>query len=196
MGFGDAVASAGPHAKKPAPYLRQITIQTPHCSIFTGRMLFLTPIQQCQSTEGIISRSLFKIHSVSWHVGNLACWQDVHEACNTRVTVEADWTGSLDEHTQSHLTTHLTTHSALHRTAFSTSTDSTLFQSNRPHNTPETANSVSWSITPHANVVKWCLLAKLPNYQQISYIFPKNKNVLAGWRFNGAFNTAQVILHL
>jgi len=25
---------------------------TPHHSIFTGRMLFLTPNQQCQSTEG------------------------------------------------------------------------------------------------------------------------------------------------
>jgi len=26
--------------------------QTPHHSIFTDRMLFLTPNQQCQSTEG------------------------------------------------------------------------------------------------------------------------------------------------
>ena len=33
---------------KSAPRSRQIT----HCSVFTGRMLFLTPNQQCQSTEG------------------------------------------------------------------------------------------------------------------------------------------------
>ena len=32
--------------------LRQITTPTPHDSIFADRMLFLTPNQQCQSTEG------------------------------------------------------------------------------------------------------------------------------------------------
>ena len=31
---------------------KQITTPTPDHSIFTGRMLFLTPNQQCQSTEG------------------------------------------------------------------------------------------------------------------------------------------------
>ena len=31
---------------------RQITTSTPHQSIFTGQMLFLTPNQQCKSTEG------------------------------------------------------------------------------------------------------------------------------------------------
>ena len=34
------------------PHSRQITIQKPHYSIFTGQVLFLTPNQQCQSTEG------------------------------------------------------------------------------------------------------------------------------------------------
>jgi len=34
------------------PWSRQITTPTPHYSIFTGRMLFLTCNQQCQSTEG------------------------------------------------------------------------------------------------------------------------------------------------
>ena len=38
--------------KQSAPRSRQITTSTPHHSIFTGRMLFLTPNQQCQSTEG------------------------------------------------------------------------------------------------------------------------------------------------
>jgi len=39
--------------KQSAPRSRQITTPTPHRSIFTGRMLFLTPSQQCQSTEGL-----------------------------------------------------------------------------------------------------------------------------------------------
>jgi len=38
--------------KQSAPHSRQITTPTPHHSIFTGRMLFMTPNQQCQSTEG------------------------------------------------------------------------------------------------------------------------------------------------
>ena len=35
-----------------APHSRQITTLVPHHSFFTGRMLFLMPNQQCQSTEG------------------------------------------------------------------------------------------------------------------------------------------------
>jgi len=38
--------------KQSVPRSEQITTQTPHHSIFTGRMLFLTPTQQCQSSEG------------------------------------------------------------------------------------------------------------------------------------------------
>jgi len=47
--------------KQSAPRSRQITTLTPHHSIYTttylhkiytGRMLFLTPNQQCQSTKG------------------------------------------------------------------------------------------------------------------------------------------------
>jgi len=38
--------------KQSAPRSRQITTPTPHHSIFTGRMLFLMPNQQCQSTKG------------------------------------------------------------------------------------------------------------------------------------------------
>jgi len=34
-----------------APRCRQTTMPAPHHSIFTGRMLVLTPNQQCQSTE-------------------------------------------------------------------------------------------------------------------------------------------------
>ena len=43
--------------KQYAHRFRQITTPTPHHSIFTGRMLFLTPNQQCQSTEGNNSNS-------------------------------------------------------------------------------------------------------------------------------------------
>jgi len=32
---------------------RQTTMPVPDHSMFTGRMLFLTPNQQCQSTEGM-----------------------------------------------------------------------------------------------------------------------------------------------
>jgi len=39
--------------KQSAPHFRQITTPTLHHSIFTGRVLFLTPNQQCQSTEGL-----------------------------------------------------------------------------------------------------------------------------------------------
>jgi len=38
--------------KLSAPHYRQITTPTPHHSIFTCRMLFLMPNQQCQSTRG------------------------------------------------------------------------------------------------------------------------------------------------
>jgi len=38
---------------KSAPRCRQITTPAPDHSVFTGRMPFLQPNQQCQSTEGI-----------------------------------------------------------------------------------------------------------------------------------------------
>jgi len=38
---------------KPAPRCRQITMPAPHLSVLTGRMPFLPPNQQSQSTEGI-----------------------------------------------------------------------------------------------------------------------------------------------
>jgi len=56
----DAVSSAVPYAKQSAPRCRQITTSTPNQSISTGRMLFLTPNQQCQSTEGIVLQQRMK----------------------------------------------------------------------------------------------------------------------------------------
>jgi len=49
---GVAVASAEPLYKSFAPRSRQVTMPAPHHSIFTGRMFFLTPNQQCQCTDG------------------------------------------------------------------------------------------------------------------------------------------------
>jgi len=42
--------------KQSAPRSRQITTPTRHHSFFIGRMLFLMPSQQCQSTESLSSR--------------------------------------------------------------------------------------------------------------------------------------------
>ena len=54
MGFGDGSGISWTTCKQSAPRSRQIITPTPtpHRSIFTGRMLFLTPNQHCQSTEG------------------------------------------------------------------------------------------------------------------------------------------------
>jgi len=51
-GFWDGSGISWTICKQSAPHSRQITTPTPHHSIFTGRVLFLTPNQQCQSTEG------------------------------------------------------------------------------------------------------------------------------------------------
>ena len=42
---------------KSAPYSRQITMPAPHRSVFTGRMPFVLPNQQRQSTEGITNNA-------------------------------------------------------------------------------------------------------------------------------------------
>ena len=42
-----------------APHSRQITTLTPRHSIFTGRMLFLTPNQQCQALKALSGFWLF-----------------------------------------------------------------------------------------------------------------------------------------
>ena len=52
MEFWDGSGISWTICKQSAPHSRQITASTHHCSIFRGQMLFLTPNQQCQSTEG------------------------------------------------------------------------------------------------------------------------------------------------
>jgi len=56
MGFGDGIGISWTICRQSAPHSRHITTltPTPHHSICTGQMLFLTPNQQCQSTEGSI----------------------------------------------------------------------------------------------------------------------------------------------
>jgi len=55
MGFGDAVAAAGPYANSlHLATEREITAPTPNHSIFTGQMLFPTPNKQCKHTKGTV----------------------------------------------------------------------------------------------------------------------------------------------
>ena len=56
MGFWDGGSISWTICKQSAPRSIQITTPTPHHSIFTGRMLFLAPNQQCQSIKGTIER--------------------------------------------------------------------------------------------------------------------------------------------
>ena len=64
------------------PCSRQITMLAPHHSLFTGRMLFLMPNRQCQSTEGIkksqnytqlFSMQLLATNSVHTHYLHYGC---------------------------------------------------------------------------------------------------------------------------
>ena len=50
---------SGSGVRKSAPRSRQITTPAPHCSVFfTGRMPFLPPNQQCQSTVSIYNHAV------------------------------------------------------------------------------------------------------------------------------------------
>jgi len=63
VGFGDGSGISWTICKQSAPRSRLITTPTPHHSIFTGWMLFLTPTEQCQSTEGKHSCKIKKKHT-------------------------------------------------------------------------------------------------------------------------------------
>ena len=60
MGFGGRSGISWTICKQRAPSSRQITTPT----IFTGRMLFMTPDQQCQSTEGTRKSKLASKYNV------------------------------------------------------------------------------------------------------------------------------------
>ena len=52
MGFWDGSGISGTIRKQSAPCCRQITTPTPNYSIFTGRILFLTP-NPCTSDKAL-----------------------------------------------------------------------------------------------------------------------------------------------
>ena len=52
MGFWDAVASAGPYANNLNLVQADNHTNTSSLSFCSGRMFFLTPNEQCESTEG------------------------------------------------------------------------------------------------------------------------------------------------
>ena len=80
MGFWDGSGISWTICKQPAPRSRQITTPAPHRSIFTGRMLFLTHNQQCQSTECTHFEKLIKLI-------NTGCW---HGCTDSTETVRAN----------------------------------------------------------------------------------------------------------
>ena len=61
---------------KSAPRSRQITRSVPHHSVFTGRMSFLPPNQQCQSTEGIVTE-ISALTKLTTHTSRLKCKKTV-----------------------------------------------------------------------------------------------------------------------
>ena len=110
MGFWDGSGISWTICKQSAPQSRQITIPTPHHSIFTGRMLILTPNQQClaavrtnavsekqtqqlPSTDACLqSAALYSVHELArvrrsfWH-GEMGRW------CRTGVGAAAGTVG-------------------------------------------------------------------------------------------------------
>jgi len=74
--------------KQSAPWSRQITTPArPHHWIFTGPMLFLTPNQQCQSTQGMTlsSHEPYIATSVIWQATHM---QSAYESSTTAINNE------------------------------------------------------------------------------------------------------------
>jgi len=97
MRFWDGSSISWTICKQSAPRCRQMT-PTPHHSIFTGRMLFLTPNQQCQSTEGRSSASYIAVDTtplafVGDHHAAVWLWIDrrPHLLQVCRVTIDISW---------------------------------------------------------------------------------------------------------
>jgi len=66
--FEDGSGISWTIGKQSAPLSRHITTPTPHHSIFTGQMLFLTPKQQCQGTLVVIVGFLLHLFDTTlWH---------------------------------------------------------------------------------------------------------------------------------
>jgi len=71
--------------KRSTPRSREMTTPTPHHSIFTDRMLFLTPNQQRQSTEGTRSQHKMATRSVQPFLqGSQLCPTHTHTHTHTQ----------------------------------------------------------------------------------------------------------------
>jgi len=69
MGFLNGSGISWTICKQSSPRSRQTTTPTPHHSIFTGRMLFLTLNRQCQSTEDSTVHTLaLALTNANWSV--------------------------------------------------------------------------------------------------------------------------------
>jgi len=70
MGFWNGSSISWTICKQSAPRCRQITTPAPHYSMFTDQMLFSTPNQQCQSTEGRCTTIAYvRYFRHAWHLG-------------------------------------------------------------------------------------------------------------------------------
>ena len=70
IGFWDGSGISWTICKQSAPRSRQLITSIPHHSIFTARMLFPTPNQQCQRTEGTEEVLLLTIVILHTHTFN------------------------------------------------------------------------------------------------------------------------------
>jgi len=92
MEFGADSGISWTMCKQSAPRSGQATTPTPHHSIFTGRMLFLMPNQQCQSNEG--TKHWRHITAVQFS------WQQIHnklKAFNLLYNIQTS-DGQTDKH--------------------------------------------------------------------------------------------------
>ena len=80
MGFWDGSGISWTICKQSAPRFRQTTTPTPHHSIFTGRMLFLAPNQQCQSTEGKTMTRKFWAKKSVYRYGEFLKWSSANSS--------------------------------------------------------------------------------------------------------------------
>ena len=84
MGLWNGSGISWTICKQSAPGSRQITTPTPHHSIFTGRVLFLTPNQQCQSTEDKLIRE-DTVQSICVCAGTCCQWY-IRRSCFATTT--------------------------------------------------------------------------------------------------------------
>jgi len=81
MEFRDGSGISWTICKQSAPRYRHITMSaSQQHSIFTGRMLFLTPSQRCQSTEGESTEGV-EMFSVNINGGYVQCIEHCCEYC-------------------------------------------------------------------------------------------------------------------